>query len=225
MIATLLSARPAFAARVLIPVAGAVLAAWVVLAFATDHTSLASFSLMWVAMSIAMMIPTTTRPMLKAANGSAQRAWVFLAGYVTVWLMAGVPAYALMNAITWTPFWIAMAWIAAGLFQVTPLVHQLNRSRSSVRFFGEPLSYGLRQGVRCVGSCAPVMLAVMVTAMSLPGLVLPLALLIALTVLLCWEKEPSTLRQALMGVGMAMILVAVLGVMVLGGGGGVAHLH
>lgn len=224
MIAALLNVGPAFMARAIAPVTGAVVAAWVVLAFATDHSTVTSFSVMWVAMSVAMMVPTTVRPMMRAAAGSSRRAWLFLGAYVAVWLAAGVPAYLVMNAIAWTPFWIALVWIAAGLYQVTPGMHRLVRSCSSVRFTGDPLAYGVRQGVRCVASCAPVMLAVMVTAMSLPGLVLPLALLLGLTVLLCWEKEPSTPRQALMGVGMAMILMAVLGAMVLGGGGAV-HLH
>lgn len=224
MIAALLTAGPVFTARVVAPIAGAVIAAWVVLAFATDHSTVASFSVMWVAMSIAMMVPTTARPMMRAADGSARRAWLFLGAYAGVWLVAGVPAFLVMNAIAWTPFWIALAWIVAGLYQVTPGMHRLVRSCGSVRFTGDPLAYGLRQGVRCAASCAPVMLAVMVTAMSLPGFVLPLALLLGLTVLLCWQKEPSTPRQALMGVGMAMILTAVLGVMVLGGGGA-AHLH
>lgn len=224
MIAALLTAGPAFAARAVAPMSGAVVAAWVVLAFATDHSTVASFTVMWVAMSVAMMVPTTARPMMRAADGSARRAWVFLGGYLAVWLVAGVPTYVVMNAIAWTPFWIALTWIAAGLYQVTPAMHRLVRSCSSVRYSGDPLAYGMRQGVRCVASCAPIMLAVMVTAMSLPGLILPLALLLGLTVLLCWEKEPSTPRQALMGVGMAMIMIAVLGVLVLGGGGA-AHLH
>ncbi len=204
--------------------AGAVVAAWVVLAFATDHSSAASFALMWAAMSMAMMVPTTVRPMMRAADGSARRAWAFLGAYVVVWLAAGVPAYLLMSAIEWTPFWIALTWIAAGLYQVTPGMHRLVRSCGSVRYAGDPLAYGLRQGLRCVASCAPVMLAVMVTAMSLPGFILPLALLLGITLLLCWEKEPSTSRQALMGVGMGMIVLAVLGVMMLGGGAA-AHLH
>lgn len=224
MVAALLNAGPAFTARAVAPVAGAVVAAWVILAFATDHSTVSSFSLMWVAMSIAMMVPTTVRPMMRAADGSARRAWTFLGAYVSVWLAAGVPVFWVMNAIAWTPFWIALAWIAAGLYQVMPGMHRLVRSCGSVRFTGDPLAYGMRQGLRCVASCAPAMLAVMVTAMSLPGFVLPLALLLGLTVLLCWEKEPSTSRQALMGVGMAMILAAVLSVMVLGGGGA-AHLH
>lgn len=224
MISALLTAGPSLTVRAIAPVTGAVVAAWVVLAFATDHSTVTSFSVMWVAMSIAMMVPTTVRPMMRAADGSARRAWTFLGAYVAVWLAAGVPAYLVMNAVAWTPFWIALVWITAGLYQVTPGMHRLVRSCGSVRFTGDPLRYGLRQGVRCVASCAPAMLAVMVTAMSLPGLVLPLALLLGLTVLLCWEKEPSTPRQALMGVGMAMIMVAVVGVMVLGGGGA-AHLH
>ena len=224
MVAALFSAGPPLTVRAVAPVTGAVVAAWLVLAFAADHSTVTSFSVMWVAMSIAMMVPTTVRPLMRAADGSARRAWAFLGGYVAAWLAAGVPAFLVMNAIAWTPFWIALAWIAAGLYQLTPGMHRLVRSCSSVRFSGDPLGYGLRQGLRCVASCAPVMLAVMVTAMSLPGFVLPLAMLLGLTVLLCWEKEPSTPRQALMGVGMSMILMAVLAAMVLGGGGA-AHLH
>ena len=224
MVAALLIAGPAFMARAVAPVAGAVVGAWVVMALVANHSTVTSFSVMWVAMSIAMMVPTTLRPMMRAADGSARRAWTFLVAFVSVWLAAGVPAFLIMNGIAWTPFWITLAWIAAGLYQLTPGMHRLVRSCGSVRFAGDPLTYGLRQGLRCVASCAPVMLAVMVTAMSLPGFVLALALLVGFTILLCWEKEPSTSRQALMGVGMGMIVLAVLGVMVLGGGGA-AHLH
>jgi hypothetical protein len=81
----------------------------------------------------------------------------------------------------------------------------------------------MRQGLRCVASCAPVMLAAMVTAMVLPGFIAPVALLLGLTVLLCWEREPSTSRQALIVVGMVMMLAAVAGMMLFGGGAG--HLH
>lgn len=67
---------------------------------------------MRVAMSIAMMLPTVTRPMMRAAEGFPRRAWPFLSTFVIVWLVAGVPAHLLMNAIQWTPFWIALARIA-----------------------------------------------------------------------------------------------------------------
>jgi predicted metal-binding membrane protein len=223
MVAALLGADRRLRLGVLAPALAAVLVGWIVLTFATDHASVASFSVMWLAMSVAMMVPTVARPMLRAADGSAARAWTFLAGFVLVWLLAGLPAYLLMNAITWTPFWISLAWIVAGVYQSMPAMHRLVRSCRSVAYSGSPASYGMRQGLRCVASCAPVMLAAMVTAMVLPGFIAPVALLLGLTVLLCWEREPSTSRQALIVVGMVMMLAAVAGMMLFGGGAG--HLH
>jgi len=210
-------------AAVIVPSIVLVGVGWVVLAVTRDHSAVGSFALMWIAMSVAMMIPTTVRPMLRASDGSAPRAWAFLGGFLLIWFAAGVPAYLVMNAITWTPFWIAVAWIAAGLYQVMPVMHRLVRSCSSVPYEGSPGRYGVRQGVRCVASCSPVMLAAMVTAMVLPGFALPVLLLLALTVLLCWERTPAATHQAMVAVGMGMIMLAVVGVMVLGGGAG--HVH
>jgi len=62
----------------------------------------------------------------------------------------------------------------------------------------------------------------MVTAMALPGTVLPLLALVAVTALLCWEKQPGVASRAIASVGMAMLLVAA-GGFVLAGGGGAAH--
>jgi predicted metal-binding membrane protein len=223
MVAVLRSADARLRTGVVLPAATAVLVAWITVALATDHASAGTFTVMWIAMSIAMMLPTVTRPMMRAAEGSPRRAWTFLFTYVLVWLVAGVPAYLLMNAIEWTPFWIALTWIVAGLYQALPVQHRLARSCSSVAYDGRAGDYGLRQGVRSVASCAPIMLAAMVTAMALPGFIAPVALLLGITVLLCWEREPSTPRQAMVGVGMAMMLLAVAGVMLFGSGAG--HLH
>jgi predicted metal-binding membrane protein len=223
MVALLLSADSRIRAGVVVPAAVAVVVAWVVLAMATDHSSVSSFAVMWVAMSVAMMIPTVTRPMMRAADGSAARAWTFLGAFLAVWLIAGVPAYLLMSALQWTPFWIALAWIVAGAYQVLPLQHRLVKSCSSVPFTGRAVDYGARQGIRCVTSCAPIMLAAMVTAMALPGFVAPVVVLLGLTALLCWEREPSTPRQAMVVVGMVLILTAVAAVMMFGSGAG--HLH
>jgi predicted metal-binding membrane protein len=223
MVAVLLGADARLRAGVVVPAAVAVVVAWVVLAMATDHSSVSSFAVMWVAMSVAMMIPTVTRPMMRAADGSAARAWTFLGAFLAVWLIAGVPAYLLMSALQWTPFWIALAWIVAGAYQVLPLQHRLVKSCSSVPFTGRAVDYGARQGIRCVTSCAPIMLAAMVTAMALPGFVAPVVVLLGLTALLCWEREPSTPRQAMVVVGMVLILTAVAAVMMFGSGAG--HLH
>jgi predicted metal-binding membrane protein len=204
------------------PVAVLMAAGWAVLAVATDHTAIGAFVGMWAAMTVAMMIPTVLRPLLRAADGSAARAWAFLAGFVAVWLAAGIPTFLVMNAIAWTPFWIAAAWFVAGAYQLTPVMHRHLGTCRAIRFEGDPLTYGLRQGWRCVASCWPVMLAVMVAVMALAGTVLPLLALVAVTALLCWEKEPGTTRRAVTSVGMAMLLVAA-GAFALAGGGGVVH--
>jgi len=209
-------------AGVLLPGALLVLAGWGVLAVARDHQAVAQFAAMWVAMSIAMMVPTVLRPMMRAADGSVARAWSFLAGFIAVWLVAGIPTYVVMNAIDWTPFWIAATWFIAGAYQVTPFMHRQLGTCRSIRYDGDATGYGVRQGLRCVASCWPVMLAVMVTAMALPGTVLPLLALVAVTALLCWEKQPGVASRVIASVGMAMLLVAA-GGYVLAGGGGAAH--
>ncbi len=185
--------------------------------------SVPSFATMWVAMSVAMMIPTVLRPMMRAAQGSAWGAWRFAAGFLAVWIVAGVPAYLVMNGVEWTTAWIAATWVLAGAYQLTPLMQRQLTTCRSVRYTGDAARYGARQGVRCVASCWPVMLAVMVTAMALPGAVLPLLALVGVTALLCWEKQPGTTSRAVASVGMAMLLVAAGGVVLLGGGGSAAH--
>ena len=209
-------------AGVLVPGAALVLAGWAVLAVARDHRELSAFAAMWAAMAIAMMVPTVLRPMMRAADGSVSRAWAFLAGFTAIWLVAGVPTYLVMNAIEWTPFWIAASWFVAGAYQLTPVMHRQLGTCRSVRYDGDAAAYGIRQGLRCVASCWPVMLAVMVTAMALPGTVLPLLALVAVTALLCWEKQPGVASRTIASVGMAMLLVAA-GGYVLAGGGGSAH--
>ena len=156
-----------------------VLGGWVVLAVARDHASVPSFATMWVAMSVAMMIPTVLRPMMRAAQGSVAGAWRFAAGSSRCGWSRGCPTYVVMNAVEWTSGWIATAWVLAGAYQLTPVMQRNLTTCRSVRYAGDPARYGVRQGVRCVASCWPVMLAVMVTAMALPGTVLPLLALVA----------------------------------------------
>ena len=195
----------------------AVAAAWVVLALVPVSHGLAAFGAMWLAMSVAMMVPTVMRPMQRAAAGSPRRAWAFLGGFVSVWFAVGVPTYLLMNAITWTPAWISATWMAAGAYQLTPWMQSNLTDCRSVRFDGEPLRYGLRQGIRCIASCGPVMLAVMVTAMALPSVAVSLLLLLAVTVAICWEKRPRTNSRWVAAVGLALLLVGA-GGFVMGGG-------
>jgi hypothetical protein len=55
------------------------------------------------------------------------------------------------------------------------------------------------------------------------GFALPVLLLLALTVPMCREREPFATHQAMVGVGMGTIMMAVVGVMLLGGRAG--HVH
>jgi predicted metal-binding membrane protein len=219
----LVLAPPRIRAGVLVPGAVLVLAGWVALAVARDHATVPSFAAMWFAMSVAMMIPTVLRPMMRASQGSVAAAWRFVAGFLGVWIVAGVPTYVVMNGVEWTTGWIATAWVLAGVYQLTPVMQRNLTSCRSVRYAGDPVRYGARQGVRCVASCWPVMVAVMVSAMALPGTVLPLLALVAVTALLCWEKQPGTTARAVASVGMAMLLLAAGGAVVLGGGGAPHH--
>jgi len=208
---------------VIVPGALMLLIAWGVLAVARDHGTVAGFVEMWLAMSVAMMVPTVARPLMRAADGSVGRAWAFVAGFVAVWLLAGVPTYIVMAAVEWTPFWLAAAWIVAGAYQLTPVMQRQLRTCRSIRYDGDAARYGVQQGWRCVASCWPLMVAVMVTVMAIPGTVAPLLVLVSVTALLCWEKHPAAAPRAIAALGIAMLLLAGGAYVTLGGGSGHPH--
>lgn len=202
----------------------AVAAGWLVLVFVPSTHGAIAFADMWLAMTMAMMVPSVLRPMQRAASGSSVRAWQFVGGFAAVWLAAGVPTYFLMHAIEWTPAWIAVLWMVAGGYQLTSLMQRNVTDCRSIRFDGRPVRYGLRQGTRCVVSCGPMMLAVMVTAMTLTNSAVAVLLLIAVTVVICWEKRPRTNARWIVAVGLALVLVGA-GAYVLGGGSPAAPHH
>jgi predicted metal-binding membrane protein len=204
-------------ATTLIPGAGLVVTAWIALAVLRDHRDGLAFAGMWLAMTVAMMLPTVLRPMRRAADGSLARAGSFALGFVLVWAASGAPAYVVMGSIDWTPGWIAAVWVLAGAYQLTPWMFRNLTTCRSVGYGADPLRYGVRQGVRCVASCWPLMVAVMVSIMAIPGTVMPLLALVAVTALLCWEKRPGTSPRLVAAIGMAMLLVAVGGVVLAGG--------
>lgn len=205
------------------PVVLLVVAAWITLAAIPRSHGILAFVLMWGVMAIAMMIPTVMRPLQRAAAGSAVRALNFVCGFVAVWLVVGVPAYLVMNAIVWTPAWVALAWMGAGAYQLTPWMLRNVAACHTVRFDGRPLAYGMRQGLRCVASCWPVMMAVMVTAMVIPSALLSVAALALVTIAVCWEKDPRTSARMVAALGVALLLMGAAGFVTLGGGTGQSH--
>ena len=200
----------------LVPVALAVVVAWVVVAVTPMH----AFWTMWVAMAAAMMLPSVVRPLARAAEGSPWRAAAFAAGFLAVWTLAGVPALLITHAVAWTPAWLATAWIVAGTWQIA-LRGRFSTCRS-IAYRGRAGEYGVRQGLRCVATCGPLMIAVGVTVMAVPSLALALLLLVAVTALVCWEKSPRRSSRMVAAVGLAMVLVAGV-VWVVAGNGPQAH--
>ncbi len=211
--------RRALAQPALVPVGVVVVAAWVLVAL----TPMDRFWTMWLAMAVAMMVPSVSRPLARAADGSPLRALAFTAGFVAVWAAAGVPALLLGRAITWTPGALALAWAVAGAWQLLPWVRRQLVTCRSVGYHGNPSAYGLRQGLRCVTSCGPLMIAAGATMMLLPQLWLSMLLLVAVTALVCWQKSPLRSSRTLVVVGMAMLLLGAVSWTLVGNGASAGH--
>jgi predicted metal-binding membrane protein len=137
---------------------------------------------MWTVMQVAMMTPSATPMILVFARFSRQRGeqqspllatWVFLFGYLIVWVGFSAAAtliqWALHATALLSPMMVSTSpilggtlLIAAGVFQFTPLKHAcLDHCRSPWGFFMTEwregtrgtLIMGLRHGVLCVGCC------------------------------------------------------------------------
>jgi len=179
---------------------------------------------MWTAMMAAMMLPAAAPMILVFGALSRTRrergdafvpTWVFVAGYLAVWVGFGAVAWAmgdLGEAIARAypqvrdlgPRVAATAMIAAGLYQLTPLKrHCLAHCRSPLSFLahhwrpglGGAWRMGLDHGVYCVGCCwALFALLVLVGLASVPWMGL-------ITLIVCAEKllphgRPVTLSVA-----------------------------
>ncbi|MEW6300913.1 MAG: DUF2182 domain-containing protein [Thermodesulfobacteriota bacterium] len=141
---------------------------------------------LWGVMMVAMMLPAVA-PMVGLCRTIARRrreqglpftpAWVFVAGYVTLWTLTGSVAYAADLAIqslprafpalqTYGDVIAGGTLVAAGLYQLTPLKdHCLSQCRSPLGFlltswrdgtFGA-FRMGLRHGAYCLGCCWSLM--------------------------------------------------------------------
>jgi predicted metal-binding membrane protein len=180
------------------------------------------FTVSWLLMMAAMMLPTIT-PMVVAysrhsAPGGGTAA--FAAGYLVTWVAAGLLGYAVVSGVrslqpaflAWEEAgrYLAVAVIAAaGLYQLTtPKRACLRRCRDRRAFLRErsrpgrlgALRMGLEHGGVCVGCCWALMAALFALgAMSLTWMGL-VAALIAAERLLPWGDAP---RRAV-----AVVLVA-----------------
>ncbi len=136
----------------------------------------AALLLMWWLMMVAMMLPSAAPAILlygrvremRAGDAEIAQTWVFLGGYLAVWLFFSIiaaaaqqllasPAMALQNRYAQSA-----VLIAAGLYQLSPLKSAcLGECRSPAQFIsrhwkpgtGGAVRLGLLHGAFCVGCC------------------------------------------------------------------------
>jgi len=141
-----------------------------------------AFIVVWTVMMAAMMLPAAAPMILTFAQAQARRGravfiptWVFIAGYLLVWLVAGLLVYPVVQwgpelasrsnvrgFADWAPFALAGTLIIAGLYQFTPLKRLcLRHCRSPLAFVAlhwregraGALWMGVRHGLYCLGCC------------------------------------------------------------------------
>lgn len=194
---------------------------------------LAAYLGMWTAMMAAMMLPAAAPMILvfgtvnrtkRERGGTFVPTWVFVAGYLAVWVGFGAVAWAvgdLAEAIARAypmvgalgPRVAAGAMIAAGLYQLTPLKQRcLSHCRSPLSFLTHhwrpgasgAWRMGLDHGVYCVGCCWVLfVLLVVVGLTSLPWMGL-------ITLIVCAEKLLPYGRLVTFGVAGLLVVLGML---------------
>ena len=191
-----------------------------------------AFLAMWTVMMAAMMLPAMTPMVLTFAAAQARRTrtmaiptWIFVAGYLLVWLAAGLLVYILVQAGSlvaahltsaererWAPVALGAVLVGAGLYQFTPLKRTcLAHCRSPLAFVAlhwrdgrtGALRMGLRHGVYCLGCCW-ALFAVLVAA----G-VMSVAWMLLLTLVIAIEKLLPLGQRASAGIGVGLIVLGV----------------
>jgi predicted metal-binding membrane protein len=202
----------------------------------TDPGALGFWITAWVVMMGAMMFPSIA-PMVvmyvriqqgKRAKGEGPRVAataIFVGGYLLVWSLAGLVAYAIVRLghelspgfLAWDeagPYMAGAVILAAAIYQLTPLKDVcLSKCRSPFAFLltawrpgrRGALRMGIEHGGWCVGCCWALMAALIALGAMSVGWMVFVAALIAVEKLLPW-KAPANRSIA--------ILLAVLGLAV-----------
>ena len=167
--------------------------------------SLGALVLMWWLMMAAMMLPSAAPAILLYARIRQSRrhertvapSWVFLGGYLAIWLLFSIAAAVLQSQLTGPAMQLdgrlarGELLIAAGLYQVSPIKSAcLRQCRSPAQFLSRhwragtygALLLGLRHGAYCLGCCWMLM------ALLFVGGVMNLLWIAGLTALVAAEK-------------------------------------
>jgi predicted metal-binding membrane protein len=165
-------------ARTLVALFGLVVVAWAVTVErmegmdagpGTDLGGLGWYLGVWVTMTAAMMLPSEAPAALVVARlRRGLPTLLFLAGYLAVWTVYGLAAYALFRLVTafdtgwlaWEeagPYVAGGVIVAAGLYELTPLKRVCLRRCRDPHPDAQAFRSGLVDGLYCVGSSGGLM--------------------------------------------------------------------
>jgi predicted metal-binding membrane protein len=175
----------------------------------------------WALMVAAMMAPLIVAPLQHVRDRSfarrrARAMLLFVAGYLTVWMIAGVALQAVALAARWAapaPLdYLGVAAAAALLWQISPAKQWcLNRCHRQPQLaaFGaaadrDAFHFGLTNGASCAGACWMLMLLMLFAGQG------HILAMIALSLFVFAERleSPAPLRWRWRGPGKALRIVA-----------------
>lgn len=218
---------------VVLPLLAVTLAAWVATVRGDDDITpgVGRFLIGWLVMMTAMMLPAAAPVVALYALAARRKAVaavpVFVAGYLCVWALTGVPAYAVAQAVeqplmrgeTWVARLVGGTLLAAAVYQLTPLKDAcLRRCRSPLSFFltrtgslasvHRALAAGAQHGLHCLGCCWALMAVLVAVGGMQLGWALAVALVISAEKLLPSARVLVTAAAAAAAVlGVALLLV------------------
>lgn len=158
-------------------------------------------------MMAAMMLPAAAPMIVVFASAQARRepsvvvpTWIFVAGYLLVWVAAGVAVFVLVQIGSematlltatgwsrWAPVILGATLVAAGLYQFTPLkLACLSHCRSPLAFVAQhwregrlgALRIGLLHGSYCLGCCWALFAVLVAAGVMSPAWMLLLTLIV-----------------------------------------------
>ncbi len=166
----------------------------------TELGSWGSFTLGWVAMMAAMMLPGAVPAVVRATqtSGRLRAIATFVACYLAVWSLVGLAVYAFYR-----PHGYAVAGavvIAAGIYELSPLKGRFRRSG-----YGS-IALGWEFGLCCLGSSIGLMLALLAISPMSIGWMAVIAVLVTLQKLLP-SKAAFDVPLALVIVGLGLLII------------------
>jgi len=204
-----------------------------------SFASAAVFLVVWSTMMAAMMLPAAAPMIVVFASAQAGRerptavpTWIFVAGYLLVWVATGAAVYLVFqvgsetaNLLSSTdranlaPLLLGFTLIAAGLYQFTPIKRVcLTHCRSPLAFVAQywrdgwlgALQMGMRHGTYCLGCCW-ALFAVLIVAgvMSVAWMLLLTLAVFVEKVLPQGQRISTTIGVAFVALGLAVSTGAV----------------